>query len=63
VNKWANGAGIEIVSYEYLGQYPTYFMFNGLLFLVATGYEKLIRRFDALRFLRGWILVVLRKQS
>jgi SAM-dependent methyltransferase len=63
VNKWANGAGFEIVSYEYLGQYPTYFMFNGLLFLVATGYEKLIRRFDALRFLRGWILVVLRKQS
>lgn len=63
VNRWSKGAGFEIVSYEYLGQYPTYFMFNGLLFLVATGYEKLIRRFDALRFLRGWILVVLRRQA
>ena len=63
VNKWSKGAGFEVVSYEYLGQYPTYFMFNGLLFLIATGYEKLIRRFDALRFLRGWILVVLRKQA
>ena len=63
VNRWSKGAGFEIVSYEYLGQYPTYFMFNGLLFLVATGYEKLIRRFDALRFLRGWILVVLKRQA
>jgi hypothetical protein len=38
-------------------------MFNGFLFLLATAYEKLISRFDALRFLRGWILVVLRKRA
>jgi ubiquinone/menaquinone biosynthesis C-methylase UbiE len=63
VNKWSNGADFNVVSYEYLGQYPTYFMFNGLLFLIATGYEKIIRRFEALRFLRGWILVVLRKRG
>ena len=63
IEKWSRSAGFDVVSYEYLGQYPTYFMFNGLLFLVATGYEKLIRRFEALRFLRGWILVVLRKRS
>ncbi|HEX6006223.1 MAG TPA: class I SAM-dependent methyltransferase [Burkholderiales bacterium] len=63
VDKWAGGAGFEVVSYEYLGQYPTYFMFNGFLFLIATGYEKIISRFEVLRFLRGWILVVLRKPA
>jgi hypothetical protein len=36
-------------------------MFNGPLFLVATGYEKLLRRVRPLRFLQGWILAVLRK--
>jgi ubiquinone/menaquinone biosynthesis C-methylase UbiE len=63
VEKWSRKSGFDLVSYEYLGQYPTYFMFNGALFLVATAYEKLIRRFEALRFLRGWILVELRKPS
>jgi SAM-dependent methyltransferase len=37
VEKWSRAAGFEVGSYEYLGQYPTYFMFNGLLFLIATG--------------------------
>ena len=41
---------------------PSYFMFNGLLFALATGYEKLISRFGALAFLRGWILVTLKKR-
>ena len=61
VNRWSKGAGFDVVEFEYLGQYPAYFMFNGALFLAATAYEKLIRRFEALRGLRGWILVVLRK--
>jgi len=61
VERWSRGAGFEVVSYQYLGQYPTYFMFNGFLFLIGTAYEKLISHFEALRFLRGWILVVLRK--
>ena len=63
VKKWSRQAGFEIVSFRYLGQYPSYFMFNGLLFLIATGYEKLISKFQALHFLQGWILVVLRKPS
>jgi SAM-dependent methyltransferase len=54
-------SGLRIEAFEYRGQYPSYFMFNGALFLLATAYEKLITRFDALRFLRGWILVTLRK--
>jgi SAM-dependent methyltransferase len=61
VRKWASASGFEIVSFRYLGQYPGYFMFNGFLFLLATGYEKLLRRFEALAFLRGWIFVTLRK--
>ena len=61
VQKWANLSKFEIKSFRYLGQYPAYFMFNGFLFLIATGYEKLICRFECLRFLRGWILVTLRK--
>jgi hypothetical protein len=36
-------------------------MFNAFLFMLATAYEKTISRFDALRTLRGWIFVVLRK--
>jgi SAM-dependent methyltransferase len=62
IKKWATLADFEIVSFRYLGQYPSYFLFNGFLFLVATGYEKLLRRFNALGFLRGWIFVTLRKK-
>jgi len=61
VEKWSRHAGFELLSFNYLGQYPSYFMFNGFLFLLATGYEKLISRFSCLNFLQGWILVTLRK--
>jgi SAM-dependent methyltransferase len=61
VEKWARHAGFEIVSFRYLGQYPSYFMFNGLLFLLATAYEKVISRIAPLNFLQGWIFVTLRK--
>ena len=62
VEKWAGLSGFEVASFRYFGQYPSYFMFNGLLFALATGYEKLISRFGALAFLRGWILVTLKKR-
>lgn len=61
IKGYANGAGFEIASFAYLGQYPAYFLFNGPLFLVGATYEKLISRFSMLHFLKGWILVVLRK--
>ena len=61
VAKWAKHAGFDIVSLRYLGQYPSYFMFNAGLFLMATGYEKLIGKIPALNFLQGWILVTLEK--
>jgi SAM-dependent methyltransferase len=61
VDRWSALAGFETVSFEYLGQYPSYFMFNGFLFLIATGYEKLIDKVRALNWLQGWLLVSLRK--
>ena len=61
VEHWAAGSGFEVESFQHLGQYPAYFQFNGLLFWLATGYEKLIGRFRCLHGLRGWIFVVLGK--
>ena len=54
-------AGLEIEKFQYLGQYPNYLMFNAALFLLGTAYDKLVSRFEILRFLRGWILVTLRR--
>lgn len=61
VDRLAADAGLRVASFEFLSQYPNYLMFNGLLFLIGTGFEKLISRFEALRFLRGWIMVTLVK--
>ena len=63
VDKWTKQVGFENVSFSYLGQYPSYFMFNGFLFLLATGYEKLVGRVSLLNFLQGWILATLRKPT
>lgn len=63
VRKWARQAGFEVVSFRHLGQYPSYFMFNGALFYLATGYEKLVGSIPALNFLQGWIFVTLRKPT
>jgi SAM-dependent methyltransferase len=62
VRKWASLSGFEITSFRYLGQYPDSFMFSRFLFIIATGYEKLLQRFTPLHFLRGWIFVTLRKK-
>jgi len=63
VKRLAERSGLEVEAFRYLGQYPSYFMFNAALFLIATAYEKLISRFELLGFLRGWILVTLRKPA
>ena len=61
VDVLAAGAGLTVEAFRYLSQYPNYLMFNGALFFVGMCYERLISRFEALRCLRGWILVTLRK--
>ena len=48
--------------FDYVSQYPNYLMFNGVLFFIGMCFEKVIARFDALRWLRGWILVTLVKR-
>jgi hypothetical protein len=63
LQKYADETGFRILSFEYLGQYPAYFTFNPLLFLLGTAYDKFITRYGFLKKLRGWILVVLKKQS
>jgi len=62
VSRFAGQTGFDLVSFSYLGQYPSYFLFSGPLFLLATAYEKLTDKVRRLRFLKGWILVVLRKK-
>ncbi len=61
VDDLAATAGLRVTEFDYLSQYPNYLMFNGALFFLGTCFEKLISRFHALRFLRGWILVTLEK--
>lgn len=61
VDRLAAQGGLAVESFEYLSQYPNYLLFNGPLFLLGTAYEKVISRFEALRFLRGWLLVTLVK--
>ena len=62
VDALALASGFRVQRFEYLSQYPNYLMFNGALFFLGMCFEKLISKVDALRFLRGWILVTLEKK-
>ena len=61
VKKSAKTTGFQITRIDYLGQYPSYFMFNPMLFILGTAYDKTICAFDSLKYLRGWILATLKK--
>lgn len=61
VRRLSSNAGLQVSNFEYLNQYPNYLMFNGFLFLFGVVYERLTSKFNSLRFLRGWILVTLKK--
>ncbi|HZL60542.1 MAG TPA: methyltransferase domain-containing protein [Stellaceae bacterium] len=61
VARHARRHGLEVAEFRYVGQYPSYFMFNGGLFFLATLYQKLIERTRPLHCLQGWIFFVLRK--
>lgn len=63
IRRLAAQTGFEVSRFDYLGQYPGYFMFNGPLFFMATGYEKVLQKVPGLAFLRGWILAVLVKKG
>ena len=61
ITRHATQSGLTVTQFGYLSQYPNYFLFNGVLFLLATGYEKLIANVRCLAFLRGWILATVSK--
>lgn len=57
----ARGAGFEISTLDYLGQYPSYLSFSRPLFFAGCMYAKLIQNFSLLNFLQGWLLCVMQK--
>ena len=63
IKKLSNKNGFTIEAFLYLGQYPSIFMFNPFCFILATIYEKIISRFEFFGFLRGWLLVQVKKNQ
>jgi SAM-dependent methyltransferase len=51
-------SGMRLVEGELLSQYPAYLMFSPTVFRAGIFYEKMLRRFDRLAWLRSWILGV-----
>lgn len=47
---------LAIDHFELLERYPSYLSFCAPMFCAAGLYERFIRRFKRLHFLRGWIL-------
>jgi len=63
IHRFARQSGLQVARFDYLSQYPNYFLFNGPLFLLATGYEKVVSNVGPLKFLQGWILASLVKPA
>lgn len=63
VERLTRQSGLTLEAFDYLSQYPNYLLFNGALFFLGMCCERIIARFSSLRWLRGWILVVVRKPS
>jgi SAM-dependent methyltransferase len=61
IMRLANQNGLSLNDFRYLSQYPNYLLFNGFLFLLGTGYEKVVSNVRPLEFLKGWILATVTK--
>lgn len=61
VRRLSRAHGLEAESVRYLSQYPCYFQFNPVLFLLASAYEKLTCTTELFGPLRGWMLAVVTK--
>lgn len=55
--------GFEEISVRLLAHHPVYLGFSPLLYRLGVGYDRLTRRFEALAFLRGWILAHFRRPT
>ena len=56
VSRHARRAGLAVQRLDYLNHPPTYFMSSPTLYRVMNFYDRLVCRFEALGFLRGWLL-------
>ena len=63
IERLSKSAQLRVARIDYLNQYPNYLMFNGALFALGMAFERLTSRFEALKSLRGWVLVTLEKPS
>ncbi len=63
IRRLGQRAGLRVCEMKYLGQYPSYLMFNCILFGMGALYDKLVSSTELLRKLRGWILCVMTKTA
>lgn len=63
IGRLADECGLSVRELLYLGQYPSYLLFNAALFLLGALYDKVVSRFDSLGMFRSWILCVLDKKG
>ena len=59
IRRLGAAAGFEQPSVQYLTQYPSALCFSRVAFLAGVGFERLVR-LPPLRFLRPWLLVVVK---
>jgi SAM-dependent methyltransferase len=53
--------GLKVREARYIGQYPSYLVFNRALFWLGSMYQKAIEKFALTKPLQGWIFCVLEK--
>ncbi|MDE2595369.1 MAG: class I SAM-dependent methyltransferase [Sphingomonadales bacterium] len=59
----ARDVGLRVSQLDYIGQYPSYLVFNRVAFWLGSMYQKAIERFAVTRPLQGWIFCVLEKPA
>jgi SAM-dependent methyltransferase len=63
IRKLSGESGFDLMTCQYLNQYPNYLRFNVVLFLIGSAYAKFIERIPWLAFLKPWLLVILQKPA
>ncbi len=61
ITRQAAEVGLDIDHFAYIGQYPSYLVFNRVLFWLGSIYQKAIEKFALTQPLRGWIFCTLKK--
>lgn len=61
ITRQAAEVGLDIDHFAYIGQYPSYLVFNRVLFWLGSIYQKTIEKFALTQPLQGWIFCTLKK--